>query len=233
MITEDCNGQIDVIVPVLNEEEILPEFHRRISALGLPLNVVYVDNGSSDRSLEILSSLSRVTLIKHEYNKGYGGSILDGLVHSSNEKIIIIDADCEYPPEVIPELITALDIADVVYTSRFLEGRNRRIPLTKRLGNQLISALFNLLFRQGVTDLYTGCKALNRSVLRRVNLQRQGFEHVLELAAKLARKNTVIKEIAIDFTPRHTGTAKMKHLSETLKYLYLIAYYFLTVRTNE
>jgi hypothetical protein len=117
-------------------------------------------------------------------------------------------------------------------SDRSLERRNLRIPLTKRLGNQLISALFNLLFRQGVTDLYTGCKALNRSVLRRVNLQRQGFEHVLELAAKLARKNTVVKEIAIDFTPRYTETAKMKHLSETLKCLYLVVYYFLTVRTN-
>jgi polyisoprenyl-phosphate glycosyltransferase len=232
MKEHDCDRQVDVIIPVFNEEEILPDFHSRISALKLPLNLVYIDNGSSDRSVEILSSFCGVTLLKHEQNEGYGGSILDGISHSINDKIIIIDADCEYPPEVIPELIKKLDTAEVVYASRFLEGRNPGIPLTKRLGNQLISCLFNLLFRQNVTDLYTGCKALNRTALQGIHLQRKGFEHVLELGARLARNKVAIAEIAIDFTPRHTGVAKMQHLSETLKYLYLTVYYFLTVRKN-
>jgi glycosyltransferase involved in cell wall biosynthesis len=232
MKTHDYKRQVDVIIPVFNEEEIIPDFHRRISALNLPLNLVYIDNGSSDRSVEILSSFPGITLIRHERNEGYGGSILDGIAHSSNDKIIIIDADCEYPPEVIGKLINQLNTAEVVYTSRFLEGRNPDIPTTKRLGNQLISSLFNLLFRQHVTDLYTGCKALNRSALQGVHLQRKGFEHVLELGAKLARNKITIAEIPIDFTPRHTGEAKMKHLSETLKYLYLTVYYFFTVRTN-
>lgn len=225
-----ANGEIDVIVPVFNEAEILPEFHRRISSLGVPLNIIYIDNGSSDGSVEIISSFAGVKLIRHATNEGYGGSILDGIAQSSGQKIIIIDADCEYPPEAVPDLIRALATSEVVYTSRFLEGRNSFMPFTKRIGNQLISRVFNLLFRQTVTDLYTGCKAFHRSALAGVELHRKGFEHVLELGVKLARKGKKITEIAVDFTPRHTGEAKMRHFSETVKYLYLTIYYFIFVR---
>ncbi len=230
MVAEQSPKQIDVIVPVYNEEDILAEFHRRITALGLPMNILYIDNCSTDRSVEIIATFPGVGLIKHNRNEGYGGSILDGIANTGNEMIIIIDADCEYPPEALPELLAKLDRADVVYTSRFLEGRNRFMPFTKRLGNQLITTFFNRLFGQNLTDLYTGCKGLRRSALDGVTLHRKGFEHVLELGVKLAKKKITIEEIAIDFSPRNTGEAKMKHFSETLKYLYLMVFYFLTER---
>lgn len=222
---------VDIIVPVYNEEEILAEFHRRLTALDLDLNIVYVDNASTDRSVEIIESFEDVNLIRHSVNEGYGGSILDGIAHSGNTKIIIIDADCEYPPEAIPDLVDRLDRAEVVYTSRFLEKNNYFMPVTKRVGNQLISGLFNLLFRQHVTDLYTGCKGFNRSALSGFSLERKGFEHVLELGVKFAGKKIKIHEIPVDFTPRHTGEAKMKHFSETVKYLYLTTRYFFTERS--
>ncbi|MBU1568587.1 MAG: glycosyltransferase family 2 protein [Proteobacteria bacterium] len=230
MVEEHSPRHVDVIVPVYNEEDILPEFHRRITALGLPLNILYIDNCSTDSSAEIIATFPGVGLIKHKRNEGYGGSILDGIANSGNERIIIIDADCEYPPEALPELLARLECADVVYTSRFLEGRNRFMPFTKRLGNQLLTIFFNGLFGQNLTDLYTGCKGLKRSALGGITLQRKGFEHVLELGVKLAKKKITIEEIAIDFSPRNTGEAKMKHFSETLKYLYLILFYFLTER---
>lgn len=230
MPAQEQQEKIDVIVPVYNEEEILPEFHRRLRALGLPLNIIYVDNFSRDNSVNIISSFDDATLIRHDRNEGYGASLIDGIAASSNEKIIIIDADCEYPPEAIPELIDRLDAADVVYTSRFLDGKNDFMPLTKRLGNQLISSLFNLLYRQQLTDLYTGCKGLRRSALAGINLTCKGFEHVLELGVKLAVKKARTAEVPVRFTPRHTGVAKMQHLTETAKYFYLIFLYYFTVR---
>ena len=221
---------IDIIVPVYNEEEILPEFQQRLLSLNLDLNIVYIDNCSVDRSVEIIEGFKSVTLVRHDRNEGYGGSIIDGIAHSSNDKIIIIDADCEYPPEALPDLATRLDQVEVVYASRFLEANNDSMPRLKKYGNQLISALFNRLFQQQVTDLYTGCKGFKRSALEGITLERKGFEHVLELAVKFSRKNIQIHEISVDFTPRHTGEAKMKHFSETAKYLYLIIYYYLTQR---
>lgn len=230
MTTNKLKGAVDIIVPVYNEEEILVHFHERMMALGMDLNLVYIDNASTDRSVEIISGFSDVTLIRHQKNEGYGGSLLDGIAHTENERVVIIDADCEYPPEAIPQLVNELEKSEVVYTSRFLEGRNAFMPFTKRIGNQIISALFNMLFRQDVTDLYTGCKAFNRTALDGVSLQRKGFEHVLEFGVKLAKKNIKIHEIGVDFTPRHTGEAKMQHLSETLKYLYLTFFYYFTER---
>jgi len=230
MMEHDKQTAVDVIVPVFNEEEILPEFHRRLMNLELPLHVIYVDNASTDRSVEIISSFENVTLIKHARNEGYGGSLLDGIEHSENEKIVIIDADCEYPPEAIPELIEQLDYHDVVYASRFLDKRNHFMPVTKRVGNQIISFLFHILFNQKVTDLYTWSKAFNRSALSNTRLTRKGFEHVLELGVAFARKKIKIHEIAVAFTPRRTGKAKMQHVSETLKYLALIFYYFFVGR---
>lgn len=232
MPSHQLKDRIDIIVPVFNEEEILPEFHRRLCALGLPLNIVYIDNCSSDNSVAIISSFTDVTLIRHDRNEGYGASLLDGIDGSSNDKIIIIDADCEYPPEAIPELVERLDSADVVYTSRFIDGKNTFMPYTKRLGNQIISRLFNILYHQQVTDLYTGCKGLRRNVIKGVDLKCKGFEHVLELGVKLAVKNIQIEEIGVDFTPRHTGVAKMQHLTETAKYFYLIFFYYFTLKSH-
>ncbi len=221
---------IDIIVPVYNEDEILPEFQQRLQSLNLALNIVYIDNCSTDRSVEIIEAFESATLVRHDRNEGYGGSIIDGIAHTSNDKIIIIDADCEYPPEALPELAARLDQVEVVYTSRFLEANNDCMPRLKKYGNQLISALFNRLFQQRVTDLYTGCKGFRRSALEGIKLERKGFEHVLEMAVKFARKKIQIHEISVDFSPRHTGEAKMKHLSETVKYLYLTIYYYFTQR---
>jgi hypothetical protein len=100
------------------------------------------------------------------------------------------------------------------------------MPFLKMLGNKIISSIFNFLFHQKVTDLYTGCKALNRSALNGISLERKGFEHVLELGIKLAKKGISITEVHVDFNPRRTGMSKMRHLQETSKYIYLIFYYY-------
>ena len=153
---------------------------------------------------------------------------------STSEKILFIDADCEYPPEALPNLVTELDYHRVVYASRFLD-QNRRVPMPclKRAGNKMISGLFNLLFQQQTTDLYTGSKGFQRSVIIDLPMERNGFEHVLEIAARLARRSIRISEIPVEFRPRQTGRAKMKHLPETMKYLYLLLYYFFSLNKQD
>jgi hypothetical protein len=101
------------------------------------------------------------------------------------------------------------------------------MPLTKRLGNRLVTGLFNAVFAQHHTDLYTGCKAMRREVLQGLTLERDGYEQVLELAVKLARRGVVVKDVPIDFEPRRTDRSKMRHLSETAKYLWLLGRYAL------
>jgi len=88
---------VDVVVPVLNEVEMLPVFLDRLGALGLPLNPIFVDNGSADGTVELLRGRPGITLIEHGRNLGYGRSLADGLRASRAERVVVIDADCEYP----------------------------------------------------------------------------------------------------------------------------------------
>jgi glycosyltransferase involved in cell wall biosynthesis len=216
---------IDVVVPVLNEEAGLPAFLERVRQVPLPLRLIFVDNASTDRTVELLRSLSGVMLIEHAVNEGYGGSIRDGLARSTAEAVVIIDADCEYPPEAIPALIAGLEESDAVYASRFLDPAQLDMPLIRRLGNRTITGLFNVLFDQHLTDLYTGMKALRRTAIDGLELRRTGFEHVLELAVRLARRGARLSEVPVAYRPRQTGVAKMRHLTETLKFCWLLLRY--------
>ncbi|MCB1615798.1 MAG: glycosyltransferase family 2 protein [Pseudomonadales bacterium] len=220
----------DVIVPVYNEAECLETFYRRVKALGIELNLIFIDNNSEDDSCKIMETFEGVTLIRHKKNEGYGGSILDGIAQSGNENIIIIDADCEFPPECIPALLENLNKNAVVHASRLKNKKSAKaagMPYMKWLGNYLISALFNMLFKQSTTDLYTGCKALKRSALDSLALKQTGFEHVLELSARLAQKGYRIQEIPVDFVPRSTGISKMQHVSELGKFLFFLVCFYL------
>lgn len=222
------NQTVDIIVPVLNEENILEIFYNRIKSLPLKYNLIFIDNASTDKTVEILKRFEGITVIEHEKNEGYGASICDGIKKSDADVIVIIDADCEYPPECIPELLEKLKNSDVVYASRFLNKKKIfNMPKVKIIGNRIITLIFNFLFNQNVTDLYTGCKAIKRSVLEEMNFERKGFEHVLEMGVLLSKKRVVIDEIHVDFSSRHTGRSKMGHIMETLKFLYLVVYYYL------
>jgi glycosyltransferase involved in cell wall biosynthesis len=223
---------IDVIVPVFNEAEILELFYQRISALGLPLNLIFVDNASTDDSANIIQGFPEATLIEHDSNEGYGGSLIDGINCSNNDTIIIIDADCEYPPEAIPDILNALQTNDVVYTSRLLIQPPPNMPWLKSLGNQIISGLYNKLFGQNTTDLYTGCKGFKRHCVQGLSFKRTGFEHVLEFACLLSRRGYRIVDVPVKFEPRSTGSSKMSHVSETLKFLLLILFFAVTTRNN-
>ena len=221
--------KVDVIVPVFNEEDGLPEFLERTTGLDLNLQLICIDNASTDKSLALLKEYQEIKVIEHATNEGYGASLRDGMQAATADKIIIIDADCEYPPEAIPALVDALDEFEVVYTSRFLDDRNKGMGKLKMYGNKIISGMFNLLFDQNVTDLYTGSKGFRRSVITDLKMERNGFEHVLEIAARIAKKGIVIHEVAVDFRARNTGRSKMSHIPETLKYLYLLVFYFLSI----
>ncbi len=220
----------DIIIPVYNERDNLPPLLARLRALPdfLSYNLIFVDNASFDGSAEFIEKNSDITLICHQKNRGYGASLRSGIAAAQTEQIVIIDADCEYPPECIPHLLRVLAESPVVYASRLSGKKSAQqagMSSLKWHGNRIISAAYNFLFSQHVTDLYTGCKALHRSCLANFTLQRDGFEQVLEMSAKLAKHGYTIKEIAVDFAPRSFGKSKMLHVSETVKYFFWLLFY--------
>lgn len=218
---------IDILVPVYNEEEGLEAFYQRMKSVPVAANIIFIDNASTDRTVDILKTFKDVSIILHDKNEGYGGSINDGIRNSQGAIILVIDADCEYPPEAIPHILRKLESESVVYASRFLDRQNDNMPFIKRKGNQLISLLFNVLFKQKVTDLYTGCKGFRRDTVEGFAMERSGFESVLEMAVHFANAGFTIVEVPVKFESRKTGISQMKHASEVVKFLYLLIAYFL------
>jgi glycosyltransferase involved in cell wall biosynthesis len=216
---------VQIVVPVLNEKDSIQAFKDRVQKIGYGDALIFVDNASSDGTVALLERMPGARIIRHTRNLGYGASIRDGLAAAGAAKVVIIDADLEYPPEVIPELVAGLDRGAVIYGSRFLSAPTPEMPLLQRLGNRIVSCVFNLLFRQNTTDFYTGVKALRREALDCLNLRRDGFEHVVEMGAQLARAGFRIREIPVAYEPRAGGTSKMKHLPELLKYVWFVLWY--------
>lgn len=217
---------VDIVVPVFNEEARVSEFCDRVARLGHADALIFVDNASTDGTVDILKQHPEVRVIRHAMNEGYGASIRDGIAASDAERVIIIDADLEYPPEAIIKLLETMNQHAVVYGSRFLRHEKPDMPLFRRVGNWVISTVFNLLFRQRITDLYTGMKGLRRDALRSLALRQKGFEHVIELGAQLARAGYQIYEIPVTYTPRLSGTSKMRHIPETFKYIWYVTHYW-------
>lgn len=216
--------KLDIVVPVLNEEASIDEFCDRAARLGYVDALLFVDNASSDGTVARIERRG-ARLVRHAHNEGYGASIRHGIAASDGELVIIIDADLEYPPEAIPPIVVALQEHPVVYASRFL-GRPPDMPALRRTGNRVVSGLFNLLYRQRTTDLYTGLKGMRRSALPLGDLRRDGFEHGVELAALITIAGHRIHDVAVEYQPRQRGRSKMRHVPETTKLLaHLLRYW--------
>jgi glycosyltransferase involved in cell wall biosynthesis len=213
---------VDVVIPIYNERESVSELVRRLRQASPDARLVFVDNASSDGTPEWLEAQEGIRLVRHDRNLGYGQSLIDGLRAGNGELVVQIDADLEYRPEDVPAIIEALGAGEAVYGSRFLNATTQGIAMEwhRSLGNRVVTALFNLLFRQRLTDLYTGIRGFRRDALEPLPLQRPGFEFVLEVAARLARRGVRIREVPVGYDPRRTGRSKMRHLPELAKFAY-------------
>ena len=107
-----------------------------------------------------------------------------------------------------------------------------KIPWSRAMGNRMVTALFNCVFRQKLTDLYTGFKGFQRQAVCELPMHHNGFEHVLEIAARLARNNVRIHEIPVQYRMRKIGKSKMSHFREVSKLLYLMAFFAFTIKPS-
>jgi glycosyltransferase involved in cell wall biosynthesis len=212
-------ASVDVVIPIFNEVATVAELHRRLVASCPGARLIFVDNGSTDGTLDVVERLEGTTVVRHHENLGYGQSLLDGIAAGTGEAIVMIDADLEYHPEDVPKLLAALSRSPAVYGSRFLQKpAGPLMPLARRVGNTVVTRLFNALFHQELTDLYTGLRAVRRDRLPLADLASAGFELVLELAARLAQAGVTIAEVPIGYTPRSQGRSKMRHIPEFVKF---------------
>jgi glycosyltransferase involved in cell wall biosynthesis len=202
-----------VIVPVFDERNTVVEIVRRMRAVELPvdLEIVIVDDGSTDGTREVLRQLadSTVHVVLHEHNKGKGAAIRTGLQHVTGDLVLIQDADLEYDPEDWPKLIHPIlsGKARVVYGSRFT-GERRNMLFLHWVGNRFLSLVTNVLYNTTLSDMETCYKLFERTVLEGITIRASRFEFEPEITAKLLRRGIRIYEVPISYTGREFEEGK-------------------------
>lgn len=205
--------RLSIIVPVFNEENTIKKILQKVKAEKIPnveKEIIVVDDGSTDKTAEILKKTKDVNLIFHKKNLGKGTAVRTGIKESNGDYIIIQDADLEYDPTYIKHLLKPIFDGEalVVYGTRIrrmphLSDEERKLQfLIHYLGNRILSMLASVLYGQWITDMETGYKLFPRNALRGVKLNAKGFELEPEITAKLLKNNYKILEIPIKTNPR-------------------------------
>jgi glycosyltransferase involved in cell wall biosynthesis len=198
---------LSVIVPVYNERNTVAEILRRIRAVELPLQlqVIVVDDGSSDGTDKVLAALedSTVRVVTHPENRGKSAAVRTGIETARGELVLIQDADLEYDPDDWPRLLDPVlkGKADVVYGSRFT-GEHRSMRPTQWLGNRLLTLTTNVLYRSTLSDMETCYKLFDRRVLDGVTIESDRFDFEPEITAKVLRRGYRIYEVPVSYAGR-------------------------------
>lgn len=200
-----------VIVPALDEEETIAAVLDRVLALPIAKEVIVVNDGSTDRTGEILAGYAdRVTVLTNTGRTGKGSAIRQALQFATGEVVVIQDADLEYLPEELPLVVAPIlsGTANVVLGTRFAHGLPPAMALPNKVVNVLLAWSVRLLFFRRITDEATCYKAVRRSVLMRMKLSCHRFEFCPEVIAKAIRLGEKIVEVPISYTPRSKTAGK-------------------------
>jgi glycosyltransferase involved in cell wall biosynthesis len=198
--------KVSIVVPIYNEEELLEKVLERLRALPLDLELILVDDHSTDRTPEILAREARkpgTRVLRHDRNQGKGRAIRTGLEHATGDIVIIQDADLEYRPEEIVDVLRPIQEGrtNVAYGSRF-RGRVIGMRFANRMANHILAWLVTILYFQRITDEATAYKAFRREVVQAIPLTCRRFEFCPEVTAKVLRRGEKIIEVGVTYVAR-------------------------------
>jgi glycosyltransferase involved in cell wall biosynthesis len=232
--------KLSVIIPVYNEESTVGELLEAVLAVRIPKEVIVVDDGSRDRTIDIVRQKAAATdqvvnIQLNEVNVGKGAAIRRGLLHITGDVVLIQDADLELDPNEYHLIMEPFERgeADVVYGSRF---RNRgyfryyrQIPFVSRLVNWLLAGTVNLFWPSArITDEATAYKAFRADLIKSLPLKCNGFEFCPEVTARILNRGVRIKEVPISYHPRTVAEGKKVTWKDGVKAFYtLFKYRFL------
>jgi glycosyltransferase involved in cell wall biosynthesis len=203
---------LTVVMPVFNEKATVEEIVGRVLAVPVRVELIAVDDASTDGSQEILERLSRekgFRLLRQERNQGKGAAVRRGIEAARGDVIVVQDADLEYSPEEYPDLLDLIrrGKADAVFGSRFI-GRHRCFLFTHYLANLFLNLVTNVLYNTTMTDMETCFKAVRADVLKDMDLKSDRFGIEPEITAKLFKRGARVYEVPITYEGRDYSEGK-------------------------
>ena len=207
--------RLSVLIPVFNECDTIAEICARVRAVPLDIEIVVVDDFSTDGTREVLEHLYEGGLVDRlvlqAANRGKGAAIRTAVAHATGDAVVIQDADLEYDPAEYPRLLAPIadGKADAVYGSRFA-GRDphRVLYFWHYVGNRFLTLLSNMVTNLNLTDMETCYKMLRREVWAKIELEENRFGMEPEITAKLARGGWRIYEVGISYSGRTYAEGK-------------------------
>jgi glycosyltransferase involved in cell wall biosynthesis len=221
--------EVSVVIPCLNEERAVATVVRQgwdgIERSGRSGEVVVVDNGSEDRSVELAEEAG--ARVVHEDRRGYGSAYLRGLAEAQGDYIVMADADGTYPLQELPAFVDKLEAGDdLVLGSRF-KGQIHKgaMPWAHRwIGNPVLTFILNVFFGVRVSDAHCGMRAIRRDAVPRLDLHATGMEFASEMILKASKRKLRVGEIPIDYRPR-IGESKLNTWRDGWRHLRFMLLY--------
>lgn len=206
--------RLSVVVPCYNEVATVEHLLRKVREVPLELEVIVVDDGSTDGTRDLLPRLHERGLIDqlvfHERNAGKGAALRTGFQRATGDVVVVQDADLEYDPDEFPVLLEPIlaGKADAVYGSRFLGGPHRVLFFWHSVGNRFLTLLSNMFTDVNLTDMETCYKMVRRELLQSLPLSARRFGIEPELTARLAQAQARIYELPISYHGRSYAEGK-------------------------
>lgn len=235
--------KLSIIIPVFNEEKTILQVLDKVRLLKIPgviLEIIIVDDGSSDKSRKLVEKYVKVAknkniiFIEQESNKGKGSAVISGIRKASGDFVTIQDADLEYDPSYFVSLMVPIKKgqATVVYGTRlkrfphFFNEEKKSLFLLHYLGNRSLSLITSVLYGQWITDMETCYKIFPRKAIKGMKLNSRGFEFEPEITAKLLKKGFKVIELPITTVPRGYDEGKKLHtVRDGIKALWALSKY--------
>ena len=217
-------GSLSMVIPIYNEvqsvDKVLKGIKDTLRGMSISAEIIVVDDGSTDGTLEVLKGIEDIQVIENRRNMGYGAAIKRGMREARHGWIGTIDADGSYDSQKIPELFSAMRQNDMVVGARV--GENVRIPLLRRPAKWILNLIANFLIRQKIPDLNSGLRIFKKGIAEEfLNILPDGFSFSTTITLTMLFNNHEVLFVPVSYMSR-MGKSKIRPIYHTMDFFQLI-----------